>query len=809
MRVFDINDSYFKYKKCLSGITYQYVNQLDDIYEKNLMVGTNYCTYCMYNEFDIINNFMINLYQVDVCSTDNLDITQRYYQIDGANLRTGHRVLLANQTDPKESDIYNVDSRGYLVLSDELVETGKTWRYKAYVKLGRNKGKQFHLINSGSRFPLRGERKYFLDGHSYIIKNFFNYDLKGTGPIIPKLIFTDYEIARISVNQNYDLYNGFYIPELITGDTIDIKYHEGSYLITIDEYTADYICSGVTSATTIYNDFDINSGYETYIETSPSFISNASTYDYVKLEVSGATNIYLKTFIKETGSTYIIISDYIPDTILNDYYTGLTPSTYILTNLMFSKTGYTAINNTLLESFYSKYFDINGSNFLHPIENVNNRYFDYDGLEFVFSGSTYVSNIFTTNNFYINYKLYEHLNEINSYIFNSGYSFLIDFNLATGFTTEYYDGRIDTTIYPSTWGDSKGTLIKVTPSIPSDVNYFKKYTYVNITNLSGETLIVDLVPNEYFVIETQKSYSDTGYTIDGIETIYNIQDISNILYDVYINEETQSNNSYYRIRDDAMRKNICNGYANFISEDPNIVNYTTAILMQDEQNKFILKIYDPENAANGGIPRVPSVITKLNYTITSTSAALQGEVMDEGGSSILQRGIAYSTDNISQNIVSAVTSSIGPYICGVYPLQPNTPYYYKAYAMNEQGTGYGDLYTFKTPISPITGTTVIVTGATVITLSSIPASSSIIVDAEVIDTGNTSLLMRGIVYQTGITSPITDDDGFIYSPENGDVGFYSIDLTGLTSSTLYSYNAFAVNICGTTYGNSGYTTTLT
>jgi len=209
MKVFNINDTYFKYQKCLSGITYQFVNQLDNIYDKNLMVGTNYCVYCMYNEFDIINNFMINLYQVDICSTMNLDLTKRYTQIDGTNLRTGHRVLLVSQIDKTQNDIYQVDSRGYLLLTDELTDTGRTWRYKSYVKLGSNKGKQFHLKNTGNRFPLTGERKDFLDGHGYIIKSFFNYDLFDTGPIVPKLIFSDYELARISVNRNYNLYNGF------------------------------------------------------------------------------------------------------------------------------------------------------------------------------------------------------------------------------------------------------------------------------------------------------------------------------------------------------------------------------------------------------------------------------------------------------------------------------------------------------------------------------------------------------------------------------------------------------------------------
>ena len=806
MKVFNINDTYFKYQKCLSGITYQFVNQLDNIYDKNLMVGTNYCIYCMYNEFDIINNFMINLYQVDVCSTINLDLTQRYYQIDNAYLRTGHRVLLVKQNDPTQNDIYNVDSRGYLILSDELADTGRTWRYKAYVKLGDNKGKQFHLRNSGNRFPLKGERKSFLDGHGYIVKSIFNYDLFDTGPIIQKLAFCDYELARISVNRNYDLYSGFSLPTTITGSTIDIQYHGGSYLINVDDDTTKYTYTGITSGSTIYNYNDTTYGYgnETYIYAGTNFCTNANVYDYIKLEVSGATNLYLKTFIKSIYSPYIMISDYIPDHILYEYYTGTTISSYTLTNLMYSEQS--DVTNTMLESFYSKYFDIDSSNYLYPIENVDNKYFDYDGLTFVFSGDTTVTNIFTTGNRYIKYRLFEHLNQVNSYLFDTNYSFLINYTLPGTLIEpfEYYDDRNNPIVYPSTLGDSKGTLIKITPFIPSLVNYFKNYTYVNLTNSTGKykTLIVDLVPNEYFVIETYKSNS--GLTINNIETIYNLKEISDILYDVYINDETPTNTDYYRVRDDDMKRNICNGYADFISQDIGIIDNLTAFLLQDSEHKFILKIYDPENSANGGVVRKPVVITKIDETHTSTSAVLPGEITSDGGSNITGRGICYSDTPVSQNIcVSASTymTGIGPFVSNITGLLPERNYYYKAYASNIQGTSFGNVYSFNT-------STAVYTGATVTMDSVTPYSHHMLANASVVDRGWTPILTRGIVYQIGTVGPIISDNIVVYTPESGLVGSYQVDLTGLSHSTVYSYNAFAINVCGTTYGNSGTTSTL-
>jgi len=795
MKVFNINDSYFKYQKCLSGITYQFMNQLDNIYEKNLMVGTNYCIYCMYNEFDIINNFMINLYQVDVGCTTNIDLDKRYYELDGAYLRTGHRVLLVGQDDTTENDVYNVDSRGFLILSDELATTGKTWRYKAYVKLGDNKGKQFHLINSGNRFPLKGERKEFLNGHGYIVKSLFNYDLFYSGYIYPKLLFTDYEFARISVNRNYELYNGF---QFETGYTVDIQYHDNSYLITVDNDTSKYTYTGITSGTTIFNLKDFPTydyGYETYIETDSTICSNASIYDYVKLEISGDTSLSLKTFIKRIDDPFIIISDYISANILNDYYTGST-STYTLTNLMYSEQS--NVKEIMLESFYSKYFNIDDSDYLYPIENVDNRYFDYDGLKFETNSTLYE---FTTNNNYIKYNLYNTLNAVNSYLFDTNYSFLIDYTLRS-FSAEYYDDRFnDYIVYPTTLADTKGTFIKIVPYRLSDINYFRKHTYVDVSNETGtfyKSLIVDLVPNEYFVIETYNS----GITMNLIRTIYNLKDISDILYDVYKNEEKD----YYRVRDDDMRRNICNGYADFISEDIGIIDNLTAFLMQDKQHKFVLKIYDPENAFNGGIVRSPIVYTVLPSlcTIASTAASLKGEIINDGGSSITDRGICYSNSSLSQNnCVSAVIYSTGPspFTSNVTGLTPTNIYYYKAYATNNLGTSYGDVQTFTT-LDPV------YTGATLTTDMATPKSHEILVKASVVDIGWTPILSKGIIYLTGATEPSMADNNYVYVPELGGPGQYQINLTGLTHNTEYSYLSYATNICGTTYGQSGFTSTL-
>ena len=588
-----IPDNYFKYKKCLSGITYQYVNTLNDIYNKNAMVGKTWCIYDMYNEFDIINNFMVNMDTVDICSTSNLDLTQRYYTIDNAYLKTKHKVLLVNQTDTTQNDLYNVDQRGYLIKSIQLADSGNTFRYKGYVKLGDNKHNEYHLKDIGGLFPTSGMPANYMLGRTSIIKHFFTYNINAVKPV-PKLIFTDYDIARHLNPLNYSLYTGFLLPT--PSSNVVIKYRDNdNYTINIDSTTSDFIYNGIISGSTIYNGIYASPGGNSeqfFIETNNvNFLTNANINDYVKVTFSGNTNLEYYTYIKFNDgycpANSIALFDPIPLNLLNDFYAS--GGTYTITNLQYSTAA--NIQTTLLESYYSKYFYVDGSLNVSPKYYQYNDYFDYDGLQFIVDGGT--PNIFTTTNTYIKYKLYEHLNSINS-IFSLSYTFpnfpnqsLTSFT--TGFTvlvtspqsSEYYDR------YP------KGTYLKITPTNPVDIYFFRKNTFVNL-NGSYKTLIVDYVPNEYFIIETYKS--DSGLTISNIDTIYTLTGISSLLYSVYKND----GNDWYRERPDNIRKMICNAYSRIIENDANITKYTTGLLTQDDKNKFILELYNPENLLNNG-----------------------------------------------------------------------------------------------------------------------------------------------------------------------------------------------------------------
>ena len=583
MQVFNINDAYFKYMKCLSGITYQFVNQLSDIYQMNLMVGTNYCIYCMYNEFDIINNFMNNLYQVDVCSTKNIDITQKYYKIDDVPLKTKHRVILVGQTDTKENNVYNVDSRGYLTVSDDL-RSGNTWRYKAYVKLGNNKGKQFHLKNVGNRFPIgypssENENKEFLDGHGYIIKNYFNYNLFQTvDNIVPKLIFTDYELARISVDLDensypLNLWEGFEFPIIYSGGKIEIIYHNSDIetinvvenqenLYYYDNYiigTSPNIFSNLSepllsgSTMNIIN-IDINSeeisqllssenyGPETWVTVNNDIYTGTTEGDYIRIVFRGTTTMSYNTFVKRkcsySGNTYLVLKDYIPDDVLNGC---VSTDTYNFRNLTYA----TEYNET--ERYWniyspSSYFysGLTNGSFVNfgGITHVTTSYDFYSGaaigdsIKISMSGNT-STELYTKIKGFNTSSLFVDLNAT----YNSGST---EPPLQTGITYTVLSGYIvilDNGDLVGYYGVGSTYTYSHTTLLPSGfTETFNCRLGYNVLGITGSTVLILL--DDSISDSTIKNLSGTTYNLNNLEYVAK-DDIYTVASESYFNQYFQ------------------------------------------------------------------------------------------------------------------------------------------------------------------------------------------------------------------------------------------------------------------------------
>ena len=195
---------------------------------------------------------------------------------------------------------------------------------------------------------------------------------------------------------------------------------------------------------------------------------------------------------------------------------------------------------------------------------------------------------------------------------------------------------------------------------------------------------------------------------------------------------------------------------------------------------------------------VPAVTTATPTNITASSADTGGEVLDHGGTSVTARGVCWNTSpnptiNESHTTDGGGTGNFTSMITG---LSDNTTYYFRAYATNSAGTGYGDEISFTSLALSIPSVTT--AAPTNITTSSADAGG------EVTDDGETSITGRGVCWSTS-PNPTTADSRTIDGTGIG--GFTSL-IIGLSDNTTYYLRAYATNIAGTGYGNDISFTTL-
>ncbi len=92
---------------------------------------------------------------------------------------------------------------------------------------------------------------------------------------------------------------------------------------------------------------------------------------------------------------------------------------------------------------------------------------------------------------------------------------------------------------------------------------------------------------------------------------------------------------------------------------------------------------------------VPTVTTSEVTGITTTTATVGGTITDAGNGTIEESGICYKTGNEDWTCV-ALTATNNAFSTTLEGLTPNTTYTVRAYATNEEGTGYGEEVSFTT-----------------------------------------------------------------------------------------------------------------
>ena len=190
----------------------------------------------------------------------------------------------------------------------------------------------------------------------------------------------------------------------------------------------------------------------------------------------------------------------------------------------------------------------------------------------------------------------------------------------------------------------------------------------------------------------------------------------------------------------------------------------------------------------------PTVQTLQLSNIGQNSATGNGNVTNDGGASITERGVCWGTnqhpDLNDSHAVSEETPGTGTFTARMNGLTPNTHYYVRAYAKNSAGKiGYGDDKEFTTSQS--------VSAPTVITLAvTNPNQTTATGNGNVTDDGGSPITERGVCWGTNHNPDL--NGSFNSCPTNG-TGTYAVSMTGLTPGTLYYVRAYARNSAGLSY----------
>ena len=193
---------------------------------------------------------------------------------------------------------------------------------------------------------------------------------------------------------------------------------------------------------------------------------------------------------------------------------------------------------------------------------------------------------------------------------------------------------------------------------------------------------------------------------------------------------------------------------------------------------------------------IPSITTEL-LDFTETTATVAGDITSNGGTNITKSGVCWGiNDNptINDNKTTDGIIDIGQFSSKIEGLTSNTKYYVRAYATNDEGTGYGKTVAF---------TTKDILKLTTADVSEITATSAVS-GGNITNDGGSPITARGVCWSTDPNPTISSNK----TTDGSGTGSFTSNLTGLTSGLKYYVRAYATNASGTAYGLSFYFNTL-
>ncbi len=157
------------------------------------------------------------------------------------------------------------------------------------------------------------------------------------------------------------------------------------------------------------------------------------------------------------------------------------------------------------------------------------------------------------------------------------------------------------------------------------------------------------------------------------------------------------------------RKQINGSYSLLNSVVPNVIIFEDNTITTGQT--YIYRVYSYNAVGNSTsysnevtitVPSpvsLPTLVSNSVTSITSISAVSGGNISSDGGATITERGVVWSTSQNPTIALSTKTSDgtgSGTFTSNISGLAANTTYYLKAYATNSVGTSYGNEITFTT-----------------------------------------------------------------------------------------------------------------
>lgn len=228
-------------------------------------------------------------------------------------------------------------------------------------------------------------------------------------------------------------------------------------------------------------------------------------------------------------------------------------------------------------------------------------------------------------------------------------------------------------------------------------------------------------------------------------------------------------------------------------------SFTSSLTGLTQNTTYFVRAYATNSAGTGYGNAVSFKTLKTGVAVISTaaissvtgySAVAGGNITDESGAAVIERGVCWATQANPTTGNSKTSNGSGPgnFSTDLANLVPGTTYYIRSYAINSEGTSYGNEVTFTTSAVLPTITTAVVTGVT---------SLSADAGGDVTYNGGATISERGICWSTS-RNPVTSGDKTV---SGTGTGAFTASMTGLTGSTTYYVRAYAVNSAGTAYGN--------